>query len=503
MSPRDEHNEALLASVRPPDWRNPTPQPRYDLAVIGGGTAGLVSAAGTAGLGGMVALVERHRLGGDCLNYGCVPSKALLRAARAAHRAKHAGEFGVATSEHAHADFPAVMARMRRLRARIAPHDSAQRFASLGVDVFFGQACFSGSQTIEVEGQTLRFKRAIVATGGRAAVLDVPGLTEGGFLTNETVFSLTELPLRLVVIGGGPIGCELAQAFARFGSRVTVVHRRSRLLPKDEPEAAELIARQFEREGIDVLFGARPIRAEQAGGAKRLVVRTGDQEQTIDADAILVAAGRTPNVEGLGLEAAGIQYGSRGVEVNDFLQTTNPRVYAAGDIAGRYQFTHAADAMARLCIQNAFFTIGPFGRQRLSRLVVPWTTYTDPEVAHVGLTAASAAEQGIAIDTYRQELSRVDRAVLDGEEQGLATIRCRRGTGRVVGCTIVASHAGEMIGEIVLLMTAGLPLSTLARTIHCYPTQVEVLKRLADQYNKSRLTPRVAQLLKTAIRWRR
>jgi pyruvate/2-oxoglutarate dehydrogenase complex dihydrolipoamide dehydrogenase (E3) component len=506
LLPDDEHDAELVAHVHPAGWQNPTAQPLYDLVVVGGGTAGLVGAAGTAGLGGRVALVERHLLGGDCLNYGCVPSKALLRAARAAYDARKAPEFGIRGSDwglNPGVDFPAVMARMRRLRAKIGRHDSAERFAGLGVDVFLGEARFTGPRAVSVAGQTLHFKRAILATGGRAAIPDVAGLAQAGCLTNETVFSLTELPPRLAVIGGGPIGCELAQAFARFGSRVTLIHRRPQLLPKDDPAAAQLIDRQFQREGIHVLYDAAVQRVERAGNAKRLIVEQRGQPQTLEADAILIAAGRMPNVEGLGLEAAGVALGSRGVEVNDFLQTANPRVYAAGDIAGSYQFTHAADAMARLAIQNALFSWGPFGRRRLSQLVVPWTTYTDPEVAHVGLTAVAAEQQSAAIDTYREDLSGVDRAVLDGEEEGFVMIRCRRGTAQVVGCTIVARHAGEMIGEVALLMTAGLPLSTLARTIHCYPTQVEALKRVADQYQKSRLTPGVARLLKAIIGWRR
>jgi pyruvate/2-oxoglutarate dehydrogenase complex dihydrolipoamide dehydrogenase (E3) component len=514
LLPHDEHNAQLVAHAHPPDWRNPTPLPLYDLVVIGGGTAGLVSAAGTAGLGGKVALVERHLLGGDCLNYGCVPSKALIRTARSVHEVQRASEFGVLAGggrvdskpeppETLRVDFPRVMSRMRRLRAGLSHHDSAERFTKLGVSVFLGQARFTGSQTVEVGGQTLRFKRAIIATGARAATPDIPGLADVGYLTNETVFSLTELPARLIVIGGGPIGCELAQAFRRFGSEVTLVQRGSRLLPKDEPDAAEIVARQLAREEIAVMTSARPIRAEMSTTGKRLVIESSGQQQTLAADTILVAAGRTPNIEGLDLPAAGVAAGKRGVEVNDFLQTANPRIFAAGDIAGSYQFTHAADAMARICIQNALFSLGPFGKKRLSKLVVPWTTFTDPEVAHVGHTVETARVQGIAIDTYREDLRRVDRAILDSEDDGFAVIHTRRGTAEVVGCTIVGSHAGDMIGEISLLMTAGLKLAHLASTIHCYPTQVEVLKRLGDQYNKTRLTPRAAWLLKTIICWRR
>ena len=500
--PHDEHNAALLANVRPPDWQNPAARPRYDLVVIGGGTAGLVSAAGTAGLGGKVALVERHLLGGDCLNYGCVPSKALLRAARVAHEVQQAGEIGIQADASRSPDFAAVMQRMRRLRAGLSQHDSAQRFTKLGVDVFLGQATFTGPQTVQVAGQTLNFKRCIIASGARAATPDVPGLGEVAYLTNETVFSLTELPRRMAVIGGGPIGCELAQAFRRLGSEVTLIQRTARLLPKDDPAAAEILGRQFQREGIRVLYRAQPLGAEQTGGGKRLVVQVGDQHETIDVDAILAAAGRAPNVEVLNLESAGVACGPRGVQVNDFLQTTNPRIYAAGDIIGSYQFTHAADAMARICIQNALFSFAGLGRKRLSKLVVPWTTFTDPEVAHVGLNPETAAEKGILIDSYREELRRVDRAVLDGRDEGFAVIHCRRGTPEVVGCTLVGSHAGELIGEVALLMTAGLPLASLARTIHCYPTEALVLKQLGDQYNRSKLTPRAAWLLKSIIGWR-
>ncbi|MEX2176791.1 MAG: mercuric reductase [Pirellulaceae bacterium] len=502
IQPRDEHNARLIGNTHPPGWQNPQPRALYDLVVIGGGTAGLVSAAGAAGLGAKVALVERHLLGGDCLNFGCVPSKALLRAARAAYDVAAAGTFGVHAASLT-IDFSAVMQRMRRLRADISRHDSAERFAGLGVDLFLGQARYSGPQTVEVAGATLRFKRSILATGSRAAVPGVPGLGGASCLTNETVFSLSELPRRLTIVGGGPIGCELAQAFRRFGSEVTIVQRGPRLMPKDEPAAAELIQQRFEQEGIAVLLNANLVRAAVSASGKQLTVEVAGRELLVEADAVLVAAGRAPNVEGLELAAAGVSANVKGVEVNDFLQTANPRIYAAGDIAGSFQFTHAADAMARICLQNAFFSFAGLGRQRLSNLVVPWTTYTDPEVAHVGLTAAAAAEQGIAIDTYREDLSHVDRAMLDGETEGFAVIHVRKGTPRVVGCTIVARHAGEMIGEISLLMSGGLTLADLARTIHCYPTQVEVLKRLGDQYQKSRLTPRAAWLLRTIIGWRR
>jgi pyruvate/2-oxoglutarate dehydrogenase complex dihydrolipoamide dehydrogenase (E3) component len=318
-------------------------------------------------------------------------------------------------------------------------------------------------------------------------------------LTNETIFSLTELPRRLIVIGAGPIGCELAQCFRRFGSEVHLVNRRDLLLAKEDPAAASIIRAQFEREGIRLHLGWTPRRAVRTGDSKSLILERKGEKKEIIADQILVGAGRQPIVDGLGLEAAGVEFSSSGVRVNDRLQTTNPRIYAAGDVCSRQQFTHAADAMARLCIQNALF----LGRKKLSALIIPRCTYTDPEVAHVGLTPAEAAQQGIPIDTYREPLSRVDRAVLDSQQQGFAAIHTRRGTGRVVGATIVAAHAGEMIGETTLLMQKRLSLADLSGVIHCYPTQVEVLKRIADAYQRTRLTPRLATALRTWLRWQR
>jgi len=499
QAPDDEFNRELVRHAHPPDWKNPAPRSKYHMVAIGGGTAGIISALATAGLGGNAALVERHLLGGDCLNYGCVPSKALIRAARAAYEVNRAADFGVRIDGEPRVDFGEVMRRMRRLRSHISHHDSADRFTSLGVDVFLGEARFTGNDRVRVGDHELRFTRCVIATGGRPAKPAIEGLDQVGFLTNETVFSLTELPARLIVLGGGPIGCELAQTLRRFGSRVTIVQRASRLLPRDDPDASAVVMRQFEREGIDVLTNATVVRAEASAAGKRLIVRRGGEETACECDEILVAAGRTTNVDGLDLDVAGVTYNDRGIVVDDRLRSTNPRVFAAGDVAGSYQFTHAADAMARACVQNAFF----FGRKKLSRLLVPHTTYTDPEVAHVGLTAAEAEKRGIAIDSYRENLSSVDRAILDGDEDGFAVVHCRKGTGRIVGATIVASHAGDMIGEMTVMMTAGLKLGALARVIHCYPTQVEVLKRIGDQFQRGRLTPFVARLLKFILTSRR
>ncbi|MEX2185383.1 MAG: mercuric reductase [Pirellulales bacterium] len=496
LIPDDEYNAELVRQAAPPQWRNPTPPQRYHLVAIGGGTAGIISALATAGLGGRAALVERHLLGGDCLNYGCVPSKALLRAARAAYDAAHGEQFGLRGPPPA-VDFPAVMQRMRRLRAEISHHDSAQRFHDLGVDVFLGDARFTAADEVAVGDATLRFARCVIATGGRAAVPNIPGLADAGYLTNETVFSLTELPRRLIVIGGGPIGCELAQAFRRFGSEVHLVQRGEYLLPKEDREASDLIAGQLASEGVQLHLGWSPVRAAESPDGKALTIAR-DAEQTLVADAILVATGRRANVDGLDLEAAGVDYTAAGVEIDDYLRTSNSFIYAAGDVCSKYQFTHAADAMARACVRNSLF----FGRQRLSRLVIPRATYTDPEVAHVGLTGTECHEQGVAIDSYRQPLGEVDRALLDGETNGFAVVHTRRGTGHIVGATIVAAHAGEMIGEITLMMTRGMKLGKLSDVIHCYPTQAEVLRRIADQFQRTRLTPMAARVLKTILGWR-
>lgn len=496
--PDDVHNQALVRNVHPAGWRNPEPAGRYNLVVIGAGTAGLVAAVGAAGLGAKVAIVERHLMGGDCLNYGCVPSKALIRAARAAAGARAAGEFGVHTGPVA-VDFGEVMTRLRRLRAGISHNDSVARLTGLGIDVFLGQARFVSGDAINVDGRTLRFSRAVVATGARAAAPPIVGLADTKYLTNETVFSLTALPARVVVIGAGPIGCELSQAFRRLGSEVTVITDGPRVLPREDPDAAAVVQAALEREGIRLVLGGRVVRVEQGvgSGERHVVVERESREEVVGGDVLLVATGRAPNVEDLGLERAGIDFDRHGVTVNDQLRTTNPRVWAAGDIASRFKFTHAADAMARIVLQNALF----FGRKRASALVIPWATYTDPEVAHVGLSAAEAAGRA-DVRTFTVPLGDVDRAVLDGEIRGFARVHASA-RGRILGATLVSSHAGEMIGEMSLAVTEGLSLGALARTIHPYPTQAEAWKKLGDAWNRTKLTPRVRSLFEGFLRWRR
>jgi len=499
VEPSDKHNRTLVHNVHPPHWANPEPAERYNLVVIGAGTAGLVTAAGAAGLGAKVALVERHLMGGDCLNVGCVPSKCLIRASRAAADIHVANHFGTSVKDGVEVDFPAVMERMRRLRAKISHHDSAQRFRDLGVDVFLGEGRFAGPESVEVAGRRLRFKKAVIATGARAAEPPVVGLAEAGFLTNETVFSLTERPTRLAVIGAGPLGCELAQTFQRLGSQVTLLEMGPQILSREDRDAAQIVQNAFVRDGVTLLLNATILRVTTENGEKQLHVKSQGQESLVPVDEILVGAGRVPNVEGLNLEAAGVDYDRHGVKVNDRLQTTNRNIYAAGDICMRYKFTHAADAAARIVIQNALF----FGRKKLSALTIPWCTYTDPEVAHVGMYERDARAKGIPIDTFMRRFDDVDRAIADGEEEGFVKVHVKRGTDRILGATIVARHAGEMISEITLAIVGNVGLGTIASVIHPYPTQAEAIKQAADAYNRTRLTPFVKKLFTRFLAWRR
>lgn len=494
----DAHDALLASHVHPPHWVNPTPPPggRYNLVVIGAGTAGLVTAAGAAGLGAKVALIERHRMGGDCLNVGCVPSKSLLRSAR--HR----------ESRPPSTDFSATIERVHRLRATLAPHDSAQRFKSLGVDVYFGEARFASADTVEVAGQTLHFARACIATGSRPAVPPIEGLDRINYLTNETVFDLTDLPPRLAVIGAGPIGCELAQAFARLGSQVHLIEAAHGVLPKDDPEAGQIVLRSMQRDGVTLLCCGKELKVEPAatGGGGRLRVESHGEEYDITVDRVLVATGRLPNVERLNLEAAGVEYerrprgsgdgGGGGVKVDDHLRTTNRRIFAAGDVCSAFQFTHIADAHARIVIRNALFGFLPF-KPRVSRLVVPWCTYTFPQVAHVGRGPDEECE------TIRIDMGQVDRAVLDDETEGFLKVHIEKGGDKIIGATLVAAHAGEIISQITTAMVHGKGLGGLSRVIYPYPTQAECIRKGADAHQRSRLTPRLKRLTTKVLGWQR
>ncbi len=503
VPPMDQFNKELVNNVHPPDWINPDPKGRYHLVVIGAGTAGLVTAAVAAALGAKVALIEQHLMGGDCLNVGCVPSKGVIRASRVWAEVRNADQFGLYIPEGIKTDFEAAMARMRKLRARISHVDSAKRYTQLGVDVFIGEGQFTGSHTIHVDGKTLNYAKAVICTGARAAAPPIPGLEETGYLTNETIFSLTQLPSRLAVIGAGPIGCEIAQSFARFGSQVCLFERTEHILPREDADAAEIVQAQMANDGVCFVFNSNISRVEARGDVKVIHYTMNGQKMELPVDEILVGIGRAPNVEGLGLETVGVDYDTKsGVKVNSRLQTTNPKIFAAGDICFPFKFTHTADAMAQIVIQNSLFP-HPFGLGYASTdsLIIPWCTYTEPEIAHVGLYEADARKKGIEVDTFTFKLDEVDRAILDDEDDGFARVHVKKGTDTIVGATIVAAHAGDMISEFTVAMKGGLGLGTIARTIHPYPTQAEVVKKVANAWRKTTLTERKKRILKKLFQW--
>ena len=495
----DRYDQQLIDNCHPPGWVNPTPARKYNLVVIGAGTAGLVSAAGAAKLGAKVALIERNLMGGDCLNVGCVPSKAIIRAARAVVDSRNGAEFGLHSNSQPEINFAAAMERMRRLRAEISAHDSVDRFRKLGADVYIGNGRFIGPSTIEIDGTRLEFSRAVIATGARAAELPIAGLADAGYYTNETIFTLTELPRRMVVIGAGPVGCELAQCFQRFGCQVTVITDGAQILPKEDHDAAAVLRQRLSREGVRIITSGIIQQVSSNGSGKRVSVATDGTTHEVECDAILVSVGRKPNLEGLELDIAAVDYTSQGVVVDNRLRTTNPRVYAAGDVCSRYKFTHAADAMARIVIANALF----LARRKVTDLVIPWCTYTDPEVAHVGYYEKEARAAGFNVATITESLTDVDRAVLDGEEEGFARVHYDNKTGRILGGTLVARHAGEMINELTLAMVAKQSVSVLSSTIHSYPTQAEVWRKIGDGYMFTKLTPTVKKVFERWLMWRR
>lgn len=488
--PKTENNLRRLANARPAEWQNPKPAPSYNLVVIGAGSAGLLGAIITASLGGKVAVIEKHMMGGDCLNVGCVPSKAIIRSAKVMGEIMSAHKFGIETNG-AQVHFDQVMERIRRVQADISHVDSVHRYTKAGVDVFLGEGRFTGSDTIDIGGAQLKFKKALIATGSRPFHPPIPGLNEAGFLTNETVWNLMEQPKRLAVIGGGPIGCELAQSFQRMGSEVVLFHNAGHVLNREDADAAKIVQQTFLREGVKLVLSSQVKKVTLQDGQKILHYECPEGSYQVAVDEILVATGRAPNIEGLGLEKVGVEADAkRGIVVNDYMQTTNSQIYAAGDVAMKYKFTHAAAAAAKIVVQNALF----YGRKKLSDLHVPWCTYTDPEIAHVGLYAHDAQEQGIAIDTFTFHFDENDRAVADGEEEGFVKVHTKKGTDKILGATIVARQAGDMINEITLAMVAGIGLKTIGEVIHPYPTQAESIARVAGLYTRTRLTPIVQKL---------
>ncbi len=477
-------DRAWRANVSPENWTNPVPKDKYDLVVIGAGTGGLVTSAIAAALGARVALIERHFMGGDCLNVGCVPSKALLRASRAWADAR-GGRFG-APQAQGDGDFGEAMDHMRRTRAKISAVDAAARYRGMGVDLFFGQARFKAGDQIAVGDAVLRFRRAVIATGSSPAVPPIAGLRETPFLTNETIFDLQTRPRHLLVVGGGPIGCELAQAFRRLGTGVTILERGERILAKDDADAAAVVARALADDGVDVRTRVELESVSRSGTDVIVRLRGGEEAR---GDSILVAGGRTPNTQGLDLERGEIIFDKKGVTVDQHLRTSNHSVYAVGDAAGSYQFTHVADAHARMVVRNALF----FGRQRIDSLVVPWCTYTSPELAHVGMSADQLANvKGLRSITV--PLQEVDRAKLEGDNDGFC--RLHLVGNKIVAATMVADRAGDIIAIVAAAMANGLGVSALGKTIFPYPTEAEALRRGADAARRGSLTPGRQRLLR-------
>jgi pyruvate/2-oxoglutarate dehydrogenase complex dihydrolipoamide dehydrogenase (E3) component len=496
IQPLDQHNLKLLSQVHPQDYQNPVPKGRYHLVVIGAGPAGLVTAAAAAGLGAKVALVERHLMGGDCLNVGCVPSKGLIRAARSWHETRKSYEEFGGPKASGKGDFEKAVSRMRRIRAELAHVDSVDRYQELGVDVFIGEGRFLDQETIGVGDLKLKFRKAVIATGARASLPPVPGLKEAKPLTNETLFWLTKPPRRLGVIGAGPMGCEMAQAFARFGSEVTVFEQGSHALIREDQDAAEIVQKQLFKDGVKFIFECNLKPVETKGAEKILNFECHGTTKRVVCDELLVAAGRSANIENLNLGAAGIDFHKSGVTVNDRLQTTNKRVFAAGDVASRYQFTHTADAQARLVVANALF----FGRGKAGKMVIPWCTYTQPEIAHVGYYEKDAQEAGFEVQTLTLPFQDLDRAVLDGQNEGFLRVHLKKGSDKILGATLVADHAGDMIGEMAVAITNQLGLSKIGATIHPYPTQGEIFRKIADAYRRTKLTPPVKKIFQIFFR---
>jgi pyruvate/2-oxoglutarate dehydrogenase complex dihydrolipoamide dehydrogenase (E3) component len=493
--PLDHEDLARLDSIHPPAWQNPNPEQKYNLVIIGAGPAGLVAARAAAALGAKVALIERSLIGGNCVNIGCVPSKTIIRTSRLYAEMRAAQSLGAEPPASIGIDFPAAMARIRRIRTRISRADAARRLSAEGIDVYFGEAQFAGPRAVVVDGVTLHFKKALIATGARPMTPAIPGLAEAGYLTNENVFDLTECPPRLLVIGGGPLGCELAQALCRLGSHVIIAQDDPTFLPKEERDAAQILSDALARDGVEIHLNTEVVAVRMESGKKIVDLVSDDNKISVSVDEILAGIGRVPNVEGMNLEGAGVRYDTEiGIHVDDFLRTSNPRIYAAGDVCLEHKFTHTADASALIVVQNALL----LGRKRLSALTIPWCTYTDPEIAHVGLYVREAQENDTSVTTFTVLMHDVDRAVTDGEEEGFVKIHVRDGSDQILGATVVARHAGEMINGLSLAITSGIGLRALARVIHTYPTQAEAIKMAADAYSRTRLTPALKSL---ATRW--
>jgi pyruvate/2-oxoglutarate dehydrogenase complex dihydrolipoamide dehydrogenase (E3) component len=477
--PDDE--ETFLRRVRPEDWENPVPRYAYDLVVVGAGPAGLAAAESAAQLGFSVAVIERNRIGGNSLNVGSVPSKTIIRTALVYGTMRDAEEFGAPVPNEPPLEFDKVMARMRRIRTRISEYNSAHNLTALGVEIFFGNARFERADVLLVDDTRLHFKKALIAAGARPKVPDIPGLDQAGYRTSATIFEVTALPKRLAVIGGGPLGCELAQAFCRLGSHVTIVQNDPKFLPREERDAAEILSRAMAHDGVEIRLNTTVVGARRENGAKVLDTVNNDAKGDIQTDEILLSVGRVPNVEELDLESAGVAFdGGQGIKVDDFLRSTNPNVYAAGDACLWLKFTNAAQSSARMAVQNALMR----AQLRWSNSSIPWCTYCDPEIAHIGLHVWEARQQSIPIKSFTVMMHDVDRAITDGLETGFVKIHVAEGSDRILGATIVASRASELINEMAVVMSAGIGMKALAAVAHTYPAQSEAIMLAAQAYKR-------------------
>lgn len=486
-------------------WTKPASFDR-NLVVIGGGSAGLVTSYIAAAVKAKVTLVEKHKMGGDCLNTGCVPSKALIRSAKLLSHMRRSKEFGIREA-HADFDFAEVMERVQRVIKTVEPHDSVERYRQLGVDVVQGQAKITSPWSVDIKTatgtQTLTTRNIVIATGARPFVPPIPGIEEVGYLTSDNVWELRELPPRLLVLGGGPIGSEMAQTFARLGSKVTQVERRPRLLTREDPEVSEMVAQRFREEGIDVLLEHQAKQFLTGNGENILIAENrlnGGREVRIPFDAVLVAVGRAANLQGFGLEELGIPAG-RTIETNEFLQTKYPNIYAAGDVAGPFQFTHTAAHQAWYAAVNALFA--PFKKFRADYSVIPWSTFIDPEVARVGLNELEAKQQGISYEVTTYGIDDLDRAIADEAAHGMIKVLTVPGKDKILGVAIVGEHAGDLLAEYVVAMRHGIGLNKILGTIHIYPTLAEANKYVAGNWKRAHAPERLLHWVERFHRWRR
>ena len=466
----------------------------FDLTIIGGGVGGLVAASGASQFGAKVALIEKESLGGDCLHYGCVPTKTLVHSARLISLMRRATEFGL-NPVKVDFEFRKIMEHMREVQRKVGEHDDPKRFEKMGIKLFFGKGGFKDTRTFEVNGTDIKSRKFLIATGSRPVKLPIPGLDKVDTLDNIKILALNRLPESLLVMGAGPIGMEFAQVFKRFGSKVTVIEKAGQILPREEKEISDRLEGILKREGMEIITCVETKRVEQSGNKKIVVAGCSGKEKRFEADELLIAIGRAPNIEGLNLDKIGIQTTSKGIVVDDTLKTTVSNIWACGDVTGMFPFTHMAEYEAGIVIGNALF---PFVNRKMDKTVVPWTTFTDPELARVGLTEDEARKEYGDIKVYRYPFSEHDRAIIDGETEGLIKLICDK-KGKILGAHILGVGAGDLINEYIFAMKNNLPVQKISQTVHIYPTMGQVVKRGADQYYKEKLFsgwfPKVARFL--------